>query len=1055
MSSRWTSLPATLLLLTAMVAVAPTPSLAQADLQAFVKRYDELFEAGNYPAALAEARKLESAARAQYGTQHESYAGALFLQARALYVLGKYPDAEKLYKPALAIFEKARPSAGTIRDLVKTLNGLGRIYEHEGRYAEAETVQKRALGIVESSPEADQMVVSYALEDLGNAYYGEGRYREAEDYYKRTLAIREKAPGGDRTAVSQTLNLLGNVYMRTGRFAEAETGLKRAIDIQEKAFGPNHPDVAKSLTNLAEVYRLTGRYGLAEPLQKRALDIQEKALGPDHPHVGVTLNNLALTYFNWGRYADAEPVYRRAVEVQEKALGKEHPQVATSLNNLGLVYMRLGRYVEAEPALKRALAIREKVLPKDHPDISQSLGNLAADYRYAGRAAEGLPLLQRAVAIMEKSFGPDALNVTYSLTATANAYVALHRFAEGEPFARRSLAIRQKALGPDHTDVASVLKTLAQVDLGTNRVGPVLDYSRQAAQIATRALRNGDVTTLGFDLESLREYFDVHISALYRAVNEHVAGAEAVAEAFEMAQWANQSAAATALNQMAARMSAGSGALAGIIRKQQDEAAELRSLDKSLLTEVAKRPDQRDRKRESLLHERRRDLQAELERADARIASDFPEYADLVSPKPLSLSQAQKLLTPGEALLVFHLSEAGNFVWAATSDRVEWRRIDLSLAQLDEDVRKLHAAVDTVVVQNLAQAFDLDLAYSLYSALLGPVAPVLADKAHLIVVNSGALTSLPLHLLVTQKPSAKPSARDPFSAYRSAAWLMRRHAVTVLPAVANLKARGESLAAAQPFYGFGDPLVGPIQAPSGASRARGGEAITVSYHRLFRQGRVDVDQLNDAFAKVPLPESADELRNIAKVLGAPPTAVKLGKDATERAVKTTKLDGYRIVHFATHALVAGETAKFTDMAEPALVFTPPQVPSDEDDGLLTSSEIASTLKLNADWVILSACNTAAGEKPGAEALSGLARAFFYAGAKSLLVSNWYLDSKAAVQLTTRTVQAMEQEKTMLPAEALRRAMLEFVDNPKSGDDPYPGVWAPFMVVGLAHQRAPD
>jgi CHAT domain-containing protein len=234
-------------------------------------------------------------------------------------------------------------------------------------------------------------------------------------------------------------------------------------------------------------------------------------------------------------------------------------------------------------------------------------------------------------------------------------------------------------------------------------------------------------------------------------------------------------------------------------------------------------------------------------------------------------------------------------------------------------------------------------------------------------------------------------------------------------------------------------------------RSRGGQPPSVSYHRLFREGHVDLAKLNDEFGKVPLPESADELREIAKVFGAPATVVKLGKDATEHAVKATKLDGYRIVHFATHALVAGETAKYTDMAEPALVFTPPQVPSEDDDGLLTSSEIAATLKLNADWVILSACNTADGDKPGAEALSGLARAFFYAGAKSLLVSNWYLDTKAAVQLTTRTVQAMEQEKTMVPAEALRRAMLEFVDNPKNIDDPYPGVWAPFIVVGLTQR----
>ena len=159
-----------------------------------------------------------------------------------------------------------------------------------------------------------------------------------------------------------------------------------------------------------------------------------------------------------------------------------------------------------------------------------------------------------------------------------------------------------------------------------------------------------------------------------------------------------------------------------------------------------------------------------------------------------------------------------------------------------------------------------------------------------------------------------------------------------------------------------------------------------------------------------------------------------------------------MIHFATHALVARETAIYTDMTEPALVFTPPQVASEEDDGLLTSSEITS-LKLNADWVILSACNTADGKSRALKLCQGSPGRFsFYAGAKSLLVSNWYLDTKAAVQLTTRTVQGMEQEKATLPAQALRRAMLEFVDNPKNVDDPYPGVWAPFIVVGLSHQR---
>src|SRR5262249_11379740 len=267
----------------------------------------------------------------------------------------------------------------------------------------------------------------------------------------------------------------------------------------------------------------------------------------------------------------------------------------------GITYMRLGQYEAAERALKRALAIREKVLPKDHPDIAQTLGNLATDYRYAGKAADGLPLLQRAIAIMEKSYGPDHLNVTYALTATANADVALGRYAEGEPFALRSLAIRQKALGPDHTDVASVLKTLAQISLGLNRIPQASDYSGRAVQVAIRALRNGDVTSVGYDLASLREYFDVHLAVLYRAVSDGLAGQDAVVEAFEDAQWANESTAAAALNQMAARTGAGTGTLAALVRKQQDEAAEIRLLDKTILAEVAKPVDRRNPEREALV----------------------------------------------------------------------------------------------------------------------------------------------------------------------------------------------------------------------------------------------------------------------------------------------------------------------------------------------------------------------------------------------------------------------------------------------------------------------
>ena len=168
---------------------------------------------------------------------------------------------------------------------------------------------------------------------------------------------------------------------------------------------------------------------------------------------------------------------------------------------------------------------------------------------------------------------------------------------------------------------------------------------------------------------------------------------------------------------------------------------------------------------------------------------------------------------------------------------------------------------------------------------------------------------------------------------------------------------------------------------------------------------------------------------------------------TETAIKKATLNKYRIVHFATHGLLAGETAQLAkEHAEPALVTSPPDTPTEEDDGLLTASEVAG-LKLNADWVVMSACNTAGGGAPGAEALSGLAKAFFYAGARALLVSHWPVNSYAATMLTSRTFAEMKNDTSIGRSEALRRAMLALMSDDKRPWAAHPSVWAPFVVVG--------
>ena len=196
---------------------------------------------------------------------------------------------------------------------------------------------------------------------------------------------------------------------------------------------------------------------------------------------------------------------------------------------------------------------------------------------------------------------------------------------------------------------------------------------------------------------------------------------------------------------------------------------------------------------------------------------------------------------------------------------------------------------------------------------------------------------------------------------------------------------------------------------------------------------------------------------MALALEADPAKVlNLGRDANESKVKTTDLSRYRIIEFATHGLVPGDVDGLT---QPALALTAPQVADVDGDGLLTMEEILA-LKLDADWVVLSACNTAAGSGAGAEAVSGLGRAFFYAGSRALLVTNWRVHSASARDLVADLFGRQAADPSLGRAEALRRAMIGLMDGPGYVDDggkslfsyAHPIFWAPYALIGDGGQQ---
>ncbi|MCB1512661.1 MAG: CHAT domain-containing protein, partial [Hyphomicrobiaceae bacterium] len=686
-------------------------------------------------------------------------------------------------------------------------------------------------------------------------------------------------------------------------------------------------------------------------------------------------------------------------------------------------------------------------------------------------------------------------SVALSLHNLAVLYQAQGSFAAAEPLYRRSLAIREKALGPGHPDVANTLNNLAALYYAQSDWQRASDYFRRgSAVVAERTRRGSQIVgqrltgrTKSETVRSSRA-FRVFVKSAYRLLRHRDADADKItSEMFKAAQWSTSSEAAGSLAKMAARNAKGSGPLASLVRERQDLVDEWQRRDAWRTAAVSKPPTQRSPEQEAKNTARLTAIDKRIAEIDVRLKAEFPDYAALANPEPLSIAQVQAQLRPDEALVLFLDTPAWKptpeetFIWVVTKTASRWVRSDAGPTALRQHVDALRCGLDVAAWSKPLCAkllgvsyrgeddwksgklppFQIERAHALYQALFGQVEDLIKGK-HLLIVPSGPLTQLPFQVLVTKKPPADAVNR---TAFLKASWLAKHHAITVLPSASSLqalRAHAKPSRATKPFIGFGNPLLdGDADDPKQLAAARLARTITGcaapgtmrtaslrGMHRAIkplRGGARTVEPL-EIRAQAPLPETADELCAVARGAGTNTDALYLGKRATETAIKDLSANGilasYRVLHFSTHGALAGE---LTTSREPGLILTPPQTPTEKDDGYLSASDVAG-LKLDADWVILSACNTAAGEQPGAEALSGLASSFFFAGARALLVSHWRVYSDAAVTLTTGTFDAITRRRGIRRAEALRQAMLAMIDGSRVADA-HPARWAPFVLIG--------
>ena len=1050
---------------------------------------------GRYADAEPLYKRVLAIAEKAFGRDHLEVSATLINLAIIYQALGRYADAELQLKRALVIREKGL--GGRHPDVANVLTYLAIVYQDQARDADAEAVTMRTLAIQEAALGMAHPDVATTLNNLALIHSRQGRYAEAESLHKRSLAIREAASGRDHSDLAPALANLGALYYVQGRYADAEPLMRRALSIYETALGAEHPDVSAPLNNLAELYRTQARYADAEPLYKRALFLLEKAFGPNHPNVAASLGNLAALYRAQGRYGDAELLAKRALAVRETMFGPGHPAVSAALVNLAVAYGAQGRYADAEPLMRRALANYETALGAEHPSVAHTLNDLSLLYRAQNRDADAEPLMQRALVIFQKALLPDQIAIGVTLNNLAELYRAQGRHVEAEPLYSRTVAIFEKALGPDHPDVGTTLNNLAVFHFAQQDWGKAVAYLRRGTGITVGRVRRGAdaigrAPTGKAVSEAARDSlaFSVLVKAAHRLAGAGNADASELArEMFRTAQWGLGTEASASLAQMAARQAKGDNALARLVRERQDLVGEWQAKDKLLITARAEPPVRRNAGIEAELNQRLIGISTRIAEIDRALAKDFPDYTALAAPEPLGVVEAQANLQTDEALVLFLVTPEWKpmpeetFVWVVTKTDMRWVRVELGTKALTEHVQALRCGLDSsawtgsrcvdLTRQTYTEAdsnagkvlpFDFSRAHRLYRALFGDITDLIAGK-QLLVVPSGPLTQLPFHVLVSEAPNP---ALTSVEAMRDAKWLVRSHALTVLPAVSSLKALrsdAKPSRAAKPYLGVGNPL---LDGPDGryaklAKQAREKQACprtirpkvaSLSSSRggvgqiIKHSGLVDVAHIR---VQTPLPETAGELCAVAHDLKVGVEDVRLGVRASEADLKDSSEQGalanYRVLHFATHGALSGE---ITGGTEPGLILNPPGTATERDDGYLSASEIAG-LKLDADWVILSACNTAAGGADNAEALSGLARAFFYSGARALLVSHWAVYSDATVKLITRALSIMAADPSVGRAEALRRSMQTMIDNGEP-HEALPAYWAPFVVVGEGAAR---
>ena len=923
----------------------------------------------------------------------------------------KWPEADAAFQEALVAVER---EIGTLA-AANLLLGWGGYFQSRGDWAAAIERYQKALEL--TGPRS--LSAAHALVGLGYTRAKMGDMEAGEEILRQALAIQEElAPG--TTEVAETLNKLGVLARWRGDLDVAREHLTRAEELQRR-LAPGSAGLGRVFINLGNVAQVRGDYEAAESFHRQALAIFEK-IDPYGGAVAGCLQNLVNVTVQRGDLATADDLLRRILDLQERR-GASDWESWSSLTNLGHIAVERGDLEAAEIHYRRALAIQEKKSSPNERELALSLGNVGELAILKGDLATARDYLGRAQAI-EESLAPESLDAAAGLENLAHLEMKGGDPAKAEELLRRALALFEKQ-APESLEASLVLRHLGEVVNHRGRPGEAVALHRRAVSIQSRlALGSTEVaetlyylgraerragqieegirdlcravdaldqqrTRLGGTPEA-RTSFEATLGEYYHACLEGRIELGQPAEAFHVVE---RSRARSFLDLLAERDLRLSDLPPDLAAERRYINTEYDRVQAELAPLKAGQDDAEIERLTAELH----GLRVRQEEIFDRIRRESPRSAALQRPEPLDLAGVRAALDSGTVLLEYAVGEERSWLFAVDASNLSVFPVALGAQELRKEVESFRLLLkdpgsdDAEIKKRSRRLYDL---------LVRPAEERIAGAQRLLVSPDGPLHTLAFAALM--KGDRYLVERKPIHNVLSA---------TVYAELARSR-RPANPGEEQRLAAFGDPVYRP-PAP---------DAADPEVREAVRRG----------LALVPLPFSAREVKSIAGLY--PQAEVYLGRDATEERAKSLGPEA-RLVHFACHGIL---DERFPLNSALALTL-PDQKAGSQDNGLLQAWEIFESVRLDADLVTLSACDTALGREMGGEGLVGLTRAFQYAGARSVLASLWSVADVSTARFMQSFYGHLRGGKTK--DEALRAAQIE------SLRDSHPFHWAAFQLTG--------